>query len=95
MAGAICSHYPRPCGIGHAEQCHGATQAIASFGREKGFSLVHALGFTRGKTPAKATFSVIFRLVAASIFEQLLAQWIVSRGLDQEKHFSFDGGTSR
>jgi hypothetical protein len=28
-------------------------QAIAQFGREHGFPLAHALGFTRGKTPTK------------------------------------------
>ena len=38
-------------------------EAIAQFGREKGFALAHALGFTRGKTPTKSTFSVIFRML--------------------------------
>src|SRR5450631_3169853 len=31
-------------------------QAIAQFGREKGFGLAHALGFTRGKTPHQVHF---------------------------------------
>ena len=35
--------------------------AIAQFGRDKGKALAFALGFRRGKTPAKSTFSEIFR----------------------------------
>src|SRR5262245_64249027 len=54
-------------------------QAIAQFGREKGFALAHALGFRRGKTPTKSTFSVLFRSLDVNAFEQALSRWIASR----------------
>src|SRR4051812_3973347 len=54
-------------------------QAIAQFGRDKGFALAHALGFKRGKTPTKSTFSVLFRILNVQAFEHALSRWIVSR----------------
>jgi hypothetical protein len=71
-------------------------QAIAQFGREKGFALAHALGFTRGKTPTKSTFSVLFRMLDVQAFEQALSRWIASRLPEgQEKPISLDGKTAR
>src|SRR5580693_1417778 len=71
-------------------------QAIAQFGRDKGFTLAHALGFTRGKTPTKSTFSVLFRILDVQAFEQALSRWIVSRVPEgQEKPISLDGKTAR
>ena len=54
-------------------------EAIAQFGREKGVALAHALGFTRGKTPTKSTFSVLFRVLDVQAFEQALSRWVASR----------------
>jgi hypothetical protein len=71
-------------------------QAIAQFGRDKGFALAHALGFTRGKTPAKSTFSVLFRILDVQAFEEILSRWIASRVPEgQEKPISLDGKTAR
>jgi hypothetical protein len=71
-------------------------QAIAQFGREKGFALAHLLGFRRGKTPAKSTFSVIFRSLDIDAFEAAVARWISSRIPEgQEKPISLDGKTAR
>lgn len=71
-------------------------QAIAQFGREKGFALAHALGFKRGKTPTKSTFSVVFRALNVAAFEQALSRWIASRVAEgQEKPISLDGKTAR
>jgi DDE family transposase len=70
-------------------------QAIAQFGREKGFALAHALGFTRGKTPTKSTFSVLFRMLDVAAFEQVLSRWIGARVPAQEKQISLDGKTAR
>src|SRR5258708_31393231 len=53
-------------------------QAIAQFGRDKGFPLAHALGFTRGKTPTKSTFSVLFRRLDVAAFEAALAASIAA-----------------
>jgi hypothetical protein len=71
-------------------------EAIAQFGRDKGVALAHALGFTRGKTPTKSTFSVIFRILDVHAFEQTLSRWIASR-LPQgpEKAICLDGKTAR
>jgi hypothetical protein len=71
-------------------------QAIAQFGRDKGFALAHALGFTRGKTPTKSTFSVLFRLLDVSLFEAALSRWIISRlPAGSEKAIALDGKTAR
>lgn len=71
-------------------------QAIAQFGRDKGFSLAHALGFTRGKTPTKSTFSVLFRMLDVRAFEQALSRWIASRLPEgQQQTFCLDGKTAR
>jgi DDE_Tnp_1-associated/Transposase DDE domain len=71
-------------------------EAIAQFGREKGFTLAHALGFTRGKTPTKSTFSVLFRILDVQTFEEVLSRWVVSRVPEgQEKPISLDGKTAR
>jgi DDE_Tnp_1-associated/Transposase DDE domain len=71
-------------------------QAIAQFGRDQGFALAHLLGFTRGKTPTKSTFSVLFRILDVHAFEQALCRWIASRLPEgQEKRISLDGKTAR
>jgi hypothetical protein len=71
-------------------------QAIAQFGQDKGFALAHALGFRRGKTPAKSTFSVLFRVLDVHAFEQALSRWIASRlPEDPEQAIALDGKTTR
>lgn len=71
-------------------------EGIAQFGRERGFAFAHLLGFTRGKTPTKSTFSVIFRMIDVTAFEALLARWIASRlPQNQELILSIDGKTAR
>jgi DDE_Tnp_1-associated/Transposase DDE domain len=71
-------------------------QAIAQFGRDKGFALAHLLGFRRGKTPTKSTFSVLFRILDVAAFEQALSGWIASRVPEgPQQPFSLDGKTAR
>jgi hypothetical protein len=71
-------------------------QGIAQFGRDKGFGLAHVLGFTRGKTPTKSTFSVVFRILDVQAFEQILSRWIAARLPEgPEKLISLDGKTAR
>jgi hypothetical protein len=71
-------------------------QAIAQFGRDKGIPLAHTLGFKRGKTPNKSTFSVLFRVLDIQAFEDSLSRWIISRLPEgQEKLISLDGKTAR
>lgn len=71
-------------------------QAIAQFGRDKGFALAQALGFRRGKTPTKATYSILFRRLDVVAFEAALARWIASRLSDEEMAvLALDGKTLR
>ena len=70
--------------------------AIAQFGRDHGFPLAHALGFRRGKTPCKSTFSVLMRMLDIDAFEAALSRWIASRlPPDAELVVSLDGKTLR
>jgi hypothetical protein len=67
-------------------------EAIAQFGRDKGFALAHALGFRRGKTPCKSTLSELFRDIDIAAFEAALSRWIASRlPQDEELVVSLDG----
>ena len=71
-------------------------QAIAQFGRDKGFTLAHILGFRRGKTPTKATYSILFRRLDVVAFEAALTRWIASRLSDEEgRVIALDGKTLR
>jgi DDE_Tnp_1-associated/Transposase DDE domain len=71
-------------------------EAIAQFGRDKGFALAHALGFTRGKAPCKSTLSVLFRALDVRAFEAALSGWVASRlPPGQELVVSVDGKTAR
>jgi predicted transposase YbfD/YdcC len=70
--------------------------AVAQFGRDKGFALAIALGFRRGKTPAKSTLSVLFRALDITAFEAALSRWVASRlPEDADKHVALDGKTAR
>jgi hypothetical protein len=71
-------------------------QAIAQFGRDKGFALAQLLGFRRGKTPTKATYSILFRRLDIVAFEATLARWIASRLSDEQTAvIALDGKTLR
>jgi hypothetical protein len=71
-------------------------EAIAQFGRDKGTALAHLLGFRRGKTPAKSTFSVLFRVLDVAAFEQALARWLDARlPADASQAIALDDKTAR
>ena len=73
-----------------------SSQAIAQFGRDKGFALAPILGFRRGKTPTKATSSILFRRLDVVAFEAALARWIASRLSDEQRAvLALDGKTLR
>lgn len=69
-------------------------EAIAQFGRERGFRLAHALGFRRGKTPCKASLSTLFRALDIAAFEAALSRWVASRVSGNEQ-ICLDGKTVR
>ena len=69
--------------------------AIAQLGRDFGPPLAQALGFRRGKTPAKSTLSRCLRRLDPQATEAALARWVASRlpaGVDV---LSLDGKTLR
>src|SRR4029077_17420381 len=69
-------------------------QAIAQFGRDKGFALAQLLGFRRGKTPSKGTSPPLSRRIDVLAFEAALARWIASRLSDEEMAvLALDGKT--
>ena len=70
-------------------------EAIAQFGREKGFGLAHALGFRRGKTPCKATLSMLFRRLDVQAFEAALSMWVAPHLSEENEVIHLDGKTVR
>jgi hypothetical protein len=66
------------CVLAMLRGCKGPV-AIAQFGRDYGTPLAHALGFTRGKTPAASCLSELFSRLDAVAFEAVLTRWIRSR----------------
>src|SRR5581483_4941868 len=68
-------------------------EAIAQFGRDHGHALAHALGFRRGKTPAKSTFSKLFRRLDIDAFEAALGRWLQGRLPDVWQTIAVDGKT--
>jgi hypothetical protein len=70
-------------------------EAIAQFGRDHGPALAHALGFTRGKTPAKSTLSKLFRRLDTDALEAALSRWLLARQEDGWQAVAVDGKTLR
>ena len=70
-------------------------EAIAQFGRDHGTALAHALGFRRGKTPAKCCLSKLFRRLDVAALEAALGRWLLGR---VERHgwdaIALDGKTA-
>jgi hypothetical protein len=69
--------------------------AIAQFGRDHGKALAHALGFTRGKTPAKSCLSELFRALDVDALEAALGRWLRARAGDGWEAVAIDGKTLR
>lgn len=67
--------------------------AIARLGRTYGAPLAQALGFRRGKTPAKSTLSEILRVVDAQALENALSRWVRCRLPADLVQLSLDGKT--
>jgi hypothetical protein len=51
-------------------------EAIAQYGRDLGPDFASALGFTHPKTPAKSTFSEVFRALDITAYEAALRRWL-------------------
>jgi hypothetical protein len=69
--------------------------AIAQFGRDHGPALAHALGFRRGKTPAKSCLSELFRALDTDALEGALGRWLLARAGGGWDALALDGKTLR
>jgi len=75
---------------------HTGPEAIAQFGRDHGPALAHALGFRRGKTPAKSTLSEIYRAVDPAALETAINRWLIARTREAGwEAIALDGKTLR
>ncbi len=69
--------------------------AISRMGRLYGAPLAHALGFRRGKTPAKSMLSDLLRALDAQAVEDALGRWVAARLPDGLTQLSIDGKAVR
>src|SRR5262249_55587804 len=67
--------------------------AIAQFGRDHGTPLAHALGFTRGKTPAKSCRSELSRALDVAARGRAVGGWLQARLADGWQAVALDGKT--
>jgi hypothetical protein len=71
-------------------------EAIAQYGRERGWEFLQHLGFTTRRGLCKATYSRVFRRIDIADFETRLARWVCGRlGRDEAPHLALDGKTAR
>ena len=71
-------------------------QAIVQYGRERGWSFLQLLGFTRRRGLCKATYSRVFRRLEAAAVEAIVSRWILRRiGTAGAQHLAIDGKTLR
>jgi hypothetical protein len=67
--------------------------AIAQFGRERGAAFAFALGFTKGKTPAKSCLSELFAALDVAALESALSRWLLGRLACGWEAIAIDGKT--
>jgi hypothetical protein len=71
-------------------------EAIAQYGKERGWGFLQHLGFTTRWGLCKATYSRVFRRIDAAEFEALVTRWIEARlGPDDAPHIALDGKSAR
>jgi DDE_Tnp_1-associated/Transposase DDE domain len=71
-------------------------EAIAQYGKERGWEFLRHLGFTTRWGLCKATYSRVFRRIDVADFETRLGRWIRGHlGRDDAPHLALDGKTAR
>jgi hypothetical protein len=71
-------------------------EAIARYGKERGWGFLQHLGFTTGWGLCKATYSRAFRRIDVVDFEARVGRWIEARlGPHDAAHLAIDGKTAR
>lgn len=74
---------------------HTSVAAIAQFGRLRGKSLGHALGFHRGRMPCANTITNLLAELDADHLDRLLGAWLADRQAAGWEHIALDGKTLR
>jgi hypothetical protein len=69
--------------------------AIAQWGRLQPPGAVHALGFTRDRTPSVSTLHEVFRALDVAAFEAALAAWAQAGDRDRWEAVALDGKALR
>jgi hypothetical protein len=71
-------------------------ESVAQFARDRGPAFNAALGFTRRKTPCKATLSNLLRRLDIDAFERALSAWVADRlGPGDAREVAIDGKALR
>jgi hypothetical protein len=71
-------------------------EAIAQYGKERGWDFLQHLGFTTRWGLCKATYSRVFRRIDVADFEARVGRWIRGQlGPGDAPHISIDGKTAR
>lgn len=87
--------YPLPAMLGQVVVAilagHVSLNAITQFGRDHGSAFGHALGYYRGTTPGRDSFTHLFRRLDVDVFERLLLQWITTRHPDLSDRLALNG----
>jgi hypothetical protein len=65
--------------------------AIAQWGRLQPPEVVHALGFTRSRSPCGSTFHLVFKALDVAAFEAALATWAQQRVGHRSAVIAIDG----
>ncbi len=65
--------------------------AIYQWGREQPPAVVHALGFTRDRTPTVSTLDLVFRALDVATFEGVLGEWAQQQFGERVAALAIDG----
>lgn len=74
---------------------HTTLVAISHFGRTRGKTLAHALGFRNANMPCPNTFANLFRVLDADKLDAILGAWLAERGLPLDAPIAIDGKVLR
>ncbi len=66
-------------------------EAIAQFARDRGEPFTRLLGFTRDRSPCKATFHNVFKVLDTTMFERAIRRWLGGRRIAGWKAIAVDG----
>ncbi len=66
-------------------------ESMAQFGRDRGRLFARLLGFTRDRSPCKATFHNVFKALDTTVFERAITRWLRGRRASGWEAIAIDG----